>query len=143
MKTTLIPSIQHMYSLNFFIVLLLMDYIQDIVIPDSNKSLNSLMNLREYFIVIGCRLIMACYVGHYVRDLFLKEPITPQKGTPIRLNHIIYGRCLDRITQVMYYTNTAINEFNDNFFQQMQIKEGWKKNKAAHFNSSWVSVLDE
>ena len=71
-----------------------MEYIKYVVIPDTNKCLNSAMNLSEYFFVIGWRLIMACYVIHSVRELFLKYPINPQKGTHIRLNQIIYGRRL-------------------------------------------------
>ena len=79
------------------------------------------MNLSEYFCVIG--LVVACYVGHYVRDLFFKDPITPQKGAPIRPNHIISGRCLEKITQVMSYTNLAITEFNElNFWRHL----GWE-----------------
>ena len=58
------------------------------------------MNLSDYFCVIGCRLIMACYVGHSSRDIFLKDPTTPQKVAPICLNHIICGRRLKKITQV-------------------------------------------
>ena len=100
------------------------------------------MNLREYFFVIGYRLIMDFYVGHSIRDFFLKNPITPQKGTPICLNKIISGRRLEKITQVMYYKNIAIHEFNDPFFQQRQMQEGWNKNTAAHFETSWVSILD-
>ena len=76
------------------------------------------MNLSEYFRVIGCRLIMVYHVGHYVKDFFLKDPITPDKGAPISLNHTISGRCLEKITQVMSYTNIAIPEFNDPFLQQ-------------------------
>ena len=101
------------------------------------------MNLSEYFGVIGCRLIMACYVGQSIRDLFLKDPINPHKGSPIRLNHIIYGMRLEKITQVMSHTNIAIPEFNDPLFQHRQIQEGWNKNMAAHFDPSWVSVLDK
>ena len=71
------PRIQHMYRLYFFIELCFIEYIKDVVIPENNKHLNSDMNLSEYFCVIGCHLIMACYVGHSVRDLFLKDPIIP------------------------------------------------------------------
>ena len=78
-----------------------MDYINDVVIPENNKRLNSAMNFSDYFGVIGCRLIMVCYVGHYTRDFFLKYLITPHKGAPIRLNHIIYGRRLENISQVI------------------------------------------
>ena len=55
----------------------LIEYIKDLVIHETNKRLNSYMRLSDYFHVICCRLIMACYVGHYVRDLFLKYPMTP------------------------------------------------------------------
>ena len=43
----------------------------------------------------------------------------------------------------MSYKNLAIPEFNDPFFQQRHMQEGWNKNMAAHFDPSWVSVLDE
>ena len=80
-----------------------MEYIKDVFIPETNKHLNSAMKLSDYFCVISCSLIMDCYVGHYVRDFFLKYPITPQKCAPICLNDIIYGRSLDKITQVTSY----------------------------------------
>ena len=115
----------------------------DVFIRENNKCLNSTMNLSEYFCVIGCRLIIACYVSHSIRDLFLKDSITPQKGSQIRLNQIISGRRLVNITKVMSYTNFAIIEFNDPFFQQRHMKEGWSKNMAENFNPSRVSVLDE
>ena len=71
-----------MSHLDFFVKLYFMEYINDVVIPDTTKRLNSAMNLSDYFCVIGCRLIMACYVGHSSRDLFLKDPTTPQKVAP-------------------------------------------------------------
>ena len=43
----------------------------------------------------------------------------------------------------MSYTNLSIPEFNDPFFQQSQMQEGWNKNTAAHFDPSWFSVIDE
>ena len=86
---------------------------------------------------------MACHVGHSVRGLFFKDPITPHNVAPIRLNHIIYGRRLENITQVMSSTNLAIPEFNDPFFQQRHMQEGWNKNMMVHFDPSWASFLDE
>ena len=132
-----------MSCLNFFMKLYFMDYIKYVVIPETNKRLNSALNLSEYFRVICCCLIMACYVGHSVRDFFFKDPITHQKAGPIRLNHIVSGRHLEKTTQVMYSKNLAITEFNDPFFQQRHMQEGWNKNMSAHFDPSWVSVLDE
>ena len=110
-----------MSRLDFFMKLYFMEYIKNVVIPETNKSLNSYMNLSEYFCVIGCCLIMDCYAGHFVRDFFLKDHITPQKGSPICLSHIISGRSLDKTTHVMSYTNISIPEFNDPFLQQIHI----------------------
>ena len=113
---TPIPRIQKTYQHNFFMNLYFMDYIKDVVIPETKKRLNSAMNLSEYFSVIGCCLIMACYVGNSVRYFFLKDPITPHKGAPIRRHHIIYGRTLEKITQVLSYINLSIIEFNELYF---------------------------
>ena len=74
---TLIPRINHMYCLKFFMKLYFMEYIKDVGIPDTNKLLNSDMNLSEYFHVIGCRLIIYYNVGHSVRNFFLKDTINP------------------------------------------------------------------
>ena len=137
------PRIQHMSRLDLFMNLYGMEYIKDVVIPETNKSLNSAMNLSEYFCVIDCHLIVDCCVGHYVRDFFLRDIITPQKGSPIRLNHIIPGRRLEKINQVMSYKNIAIPEFTYLIFQQRQMQEGWNKNMSAHFESSWVNLPDE
>ena len=94
LKMTPNPRIQHMSCLNLFVKLYFMEYIKDVVIPDTNKHLNLDMNFREYFHVIGFHLIMDFYVGHSLRDFFLKDLVTPQKGAPIRLNHIVSWRRL-------------------------------------------------
>ena len=101
------------------------------------------MKLSEYFNVIGCRLIMACYVGHSVRDFFLKDAVTAKKCAPILCNHIISGRRLENVTQVMSYTNIAIPDFSDPFFQQRHMQEGLDNSTAAHFEPSWVCVIYE
>ena len=77
LKITPNPSIQQLYLLDFFMKLYFMDSIKDVVIPETNKHINSDMNLSEYFCVIVCRLIMACSVGHSIRYFFLKDTINP------------------------------------------------------------------
>ena len=49
-KMTPIPRIQHMYFLNLFMKLYLMDYTKDVFIPETNKYLNSAMNSSEFFV---------------------------------------------------------------------------------------------
>ena len=59
-----------------------MKHIKDVVIPETKKCLNSPLVRGEYFRVIGFILIMACYVGHSVGEIFFKDSITPQKDPP-------------------------------------------------------------
>ena len=127
------PRIQHISCLDFIMKSYFMEYIKYLVIPVTNKHLNSDMNLIEYFHVIGCHLIMACYVGHSVRDLFLKGTITPQKGASVRLNHIVSERLLQKITQVMSYTNLAIPELNDPFFPKEADAVGVEQEHGSAF----------
>ena len=101
------------------------------------------MVLSKYFRVIGCRLIMSCYLDHYVRDLFLRDTITSQKGSHIHLNPIISERQLGNITHAISYTNHKMMEYEDPFLQHRQMEEGQNSNTMENFDSSWVSVLDE
>ena len=71
-----------MSCLDFYFQFYFIKYIKDIAIPETNKCLNYSIILGEYFCVIGCRLIMVCYVGHSVRELFFKEPLNLQKVPP-------------------------------------------------------------
>ena len=132
-----------MSLLDFFCQLYFIKYIKDVFIPDTNKHINSPIVLIEYFRVISCCLVMACYVGHSVRDFFLKGPITPQKGAPIRLNKIISGRSLGNTAYAMSYTYFTIPECGYPLLQQWQMEEGWNSKTAEIFDPLWVSVLDE
>ena len=109
---------QNMSRFNLFCQLYFKKYIKDAVNPDTNKHINPSLVLGEYFRMIGCFLIMTCYVGHSVRDLFLKDPIKTQKGAYIRLNHIISGRHLEKITHNISCTNRPILENYNPFLQQ-------------------------
>ena len=101
------------------------------------------MVLIEYFHVIGCCLIILCYVDHYVRDLFMRDTITPQKVSHIHLNPIKDERYLGDIIHVISYINHTILEYDEPFFQPRNMEEVRNRNMAESFDSSLFSVLDE
>ena len=94
-------SVHHMPHFGIFFQLYFINFIKDVFISATNKCLKSPMVLGEYFCVIGCGIIMECYVGHSIRELFSKDLIIPQRGAPIHLNHIISGRRLEKINHAM------------------------------------------
>ena len=115
-------KLYHMLLFDIFCHQYFMKYINDFVVPETIKYLKSIVFLGEYLHGIGCRLTMTCYVGHSVRDLFSKYPITPKKGTHIRLNHIISGRRLEKITQAMSYTNIPIPNYDYPLFKLWEME---------------------
>ena len=120
-----------------------MEYIKDVFITENKRYLNSAMYLSDYLCVIGCILVMDCSVDYSIRDFFLKDPITPPERWPSSASTTSsLGGAFEKITKVISYKNIAIPELNDPFFQQSQMKEGCNKNMAAHFDPSWVSVID-
>ena len=82
--------VQNMSLFDIFLQIYFMKYIKDVVIPKTNKRLKSPVVLGEYFCVIVCHLIMACYIGHSVRKLFFKLSHYTQKRRPHphQSNHI-------------------------------------------------------
>ena len=115
------PRIQHISRLNFSMKLYFVYYINDVVIPEK-KNLHSDMNFGEYFCAIGCRLIMACYVGHSLRDLFLKDTITPRKAHQTVSTKSSLGGALRRSIRLCFQKNIAVPDFNYYFFQKSKMQ---------------------
>ena len=51
-----------MSLLQLFLVMFPEDYLEEVLIPDTNKGLSVPMNLQEYIHWVGCWLYMACWV---------------------------------------------------------------------------------
>ena len=128
--------VQHMSLFDIFFQMNLMNYINNVDIPDTNKRLKYPVVLDEYLRMIACRLIMACYVDHSVRGLFSNYSIKTQKGNPKCINKIISIRHLRNITYAMSYTNLPIKEYYDPFFRQHQMEEGRNRSMEAQFDLS-------
>ena len=122
-----VPNIrvQHILCFEIFLQLYFINYIKDVIIPETSKHLKYQIVIREYFCFIVCLLIMAFYIRKYVRDLFLKHLITPKNVPPIRLNNITSVWRLDKITQAISCKNRQITAYDDPFFQQQHMEEMW------------------
>ena len=132
-----------MSSFEIFLRVYFIKYIKDFVITGTKKRFKSSVVLSEYFCAIGCRLIMTWYVGPSIREFFSKGRIKTNKGDPTHPNQIIYGRRTKKITQPVSYQNLPITDYDDPFFQQRQMEEGWNSNIAGNFYLSWFIVMYE
>ena len=65
------------------------DYLEEVLIPETNKGLSVPMDLQEYMQWVGCWLYMACWVGiESRRDWWSTTTPLMAKGAPFRLNRI-------------------------------------------------------
>ena len=81
-----------MSLLQLFLVMFPEDYIEKVLIPDTNKGLSVPMYLQDYIQWVGCWLYMACWVRIESRSGLVVHNDTQlmAKGfPPFRLNHIM------------------------------------------------------
>ena len=136
-------SILCMSLLQLFLIMFREDYLEEVLIPETNKVLNVPMDLQEFIKWVGCWLYMACWVGIESRqDWWSTMTPSMDKGAPFRLNLIISRNQFDSILSALRFTNGEV-PYEDGFFQMRQLEEAWNHNMAQHFLPSWINVIDE
>ena len=119
------------------------DYLEEVLIPDTNKGLSVPMDLQEYMQWVGCWIYMACWVGiESFRDWWSTTTPLMAKGAPFRLNCIMYRNRFDTILSALHFTNREVR-YEDDFLQMRQLEKAWNQNMTQQFLPSWINVLDE
>ena len=96
------------------------DYIEEVLITDTNKGLSVPMDLQEYIQWVGCWQYMACWVGIESRQEWWSTT-TPSmaKGAPFRLNRIMSCNRFDSILSALRFTNREV-QYEDGFLKMRQ-----------------------
>ena len=119
-----------MTNLSLFQLLFPMEYVESVIIPETNKKLKlGPMTTKEFFVWIGLWLYMSCHVGFIRRDWWSQTEPNMEGGAPYRFNQYMSQHCFDDILQNLVYTNkTPPTGFKYPFFQMRQMEESWNKN---------------
>ena len=76
-----------MVKLEIFLVLFSIEYLNTILIPETNNILNDPLDLGEFMRWFGCWLYMSCWVGIDDRhDWWSVTPPVMHRGDPFKLN---------------------------------------------------------
>ena len=119
------------------------DYLDEVLIPETNKGLSVPMDLQEYIQLVGCWLYMACWVGiESHRDWWSTTKPSMAEGDPLRLNCIMSHNHFDSILRDLRFTNREV-PYQDGFLQMCQLEGSWNQNMAQQFLPSWINVMDE
>jgi hypothetical protein len=134
-----------MTDLGLFQLLFPMDYVESVLIPETNKKLKlGPLSMKEFFVWIGLWLYMSCHVGPRRRDWWAQTEPSMDGGAPSRFNEFMSRNRFEDILQNLVYTNRpAPTGYTDRFFLIRQLEEAWNKNMADQFDPSWINCLDE
>ena len=119
-----------MSLLQFFLVMFPEDYLEKVLIPETNKGLSVPMDLQEYIQWVGCCIYIACLVGiESLQDWWYTTTPSMDKGAPFRLNRIKSRNWFDSILSAIRFTNREI-PYENGFLKMRQSEEAWKQNTA-------------
>ena len=119
------------------------DYLEEFLIPETNKGLSVPTDLQEYIKWVGCWLYTACWVGIESRwDWWSTTTPSMAKCAPFRLNSIMYCNRFDYILSDLSFTNREV-PYKDGFLQMRQLEEAWNQNMAQQFLPAWINFIDE
>ena len=132
-----------MSLLQFFLFIFPEDYLEEVLISETNKSLSVPMDLQEYIQWVGCWLYMACWVGiESCRYWWYIMTPSMAKCAPFRLNRIMPRNRFDSILGALSFNNIEV-PYEDGFLQMRQLEEDWNQNMAQQFLPSWINVFDD
>ena len=103
-----------------FLVMFPEEYIEEFLIPETNKGLIVPMDIQEYIQWVDCWLYMALWVGiESRRDLWSTTTPSMAKGAPFRLNRIMSRNWFDYILVALRFTNREV-PYEDGFLKMRQ-----------------------
>ena len=122
-----------MSLLQLFLIIFPEDYLEEVLIPETNTGLSVPMDLQEFIKWVGCWLYMACWVGiESCQDWWSTTTPSMAKCDQFRLNFIMSRNRFDYILSSLRFTNIEV-PYEDGFFQMRQLEKGWNQNMDQQF----------
>ena len=82
------------------------DFIEEVILPTTNRVLTPPLMMQEFHKWVGCHLFMACFQGIDNRDdWWSQQPISMFEGAPFRLNGYMSRNRFLNITSTIRFTD--------------------------------------
>ena len=124
-----------MTKMELFLILFPVDYLKEVLIPETNKLLKHPMYLGEFIRWLGCWFYMGFWVviSNRRNGWSTTEP-TMSEGVPIIKKYMLRTRFEVTLSSLRYKDRKDV-EYNDGFFHMCQIEEARNMDMAEEFNS--------
>ena len=120
-----------------------MDFVCNVIIEETNKSLNKPISFGEFLVWIGLWIMMSTIQGFQRRSYWSTDTIDPFVNAPFRFNKIMSRTRFEDILQNIKYTSRDPPDYKDPFWEVREMIDAWNRNMENQFIPSWISCLDE
>ena len=120
-------------------------WVIDVLIPVTNKELDSPINLQEFYVFLGCIFFQASFKGISDHDQWWStKAINMFEGAPHRLNNFMLRNQFNKIMSALRYTLKEVPIlFMDHFHEVRDMINAFNDHYAQEYCPSWLSCQDE
>ena len=114
------------------------EWLVEICIPMTNKGLANKVDLKEFYVFLGCIFFMSCYQGIPDREMWWStKPIDMFDGAPFRLNaYMSRNRFRDNMQALCYTDKEEPLFFIDRFHDVHQMIDVFNSLSISHCGSA-------
>jgi hypothetical protein len=131
--------------LDWFLKFLPVDYINSVLIPETNNHLSGApLDFPEFLRFIGLLFLMATLNSGVDRRSFFEDTEPSEfEGAPFRLMKYMTKNRFESIMQSLRYTDIPSPQVPDKFHEIRPLITSFNKHMSETFKPSWISCLDE
>jgi hypothetical protein len=118
-------------------------FVENTMIPEMNKVLDTPITYGEFLRFIGLWFLMSTTNCESRKDFFSRRLPTPFSAAPFILSDYMTGYRFESIINALKYTERTPPSYRDKFWEVRDIIQAWNDNMMENFTPSWVSCLDE
>ena len=132
--------------LDWFLRFLPRQYIANVLIPETNKSLEDTdmpLTFGEFLRWLGLWFLMSTISGVPREEFWSSSDVSMFYGAPFRLHSLMTKRRFNSILAALKYTDVPFPPFKDKIHEVRQLIVSFNSRMTEVFNPAWVSCLDE
>ena len=138
-----VPTSEFLQEFSLFWKFFPKKYIEQVVIPETNKQLTKPVTIGEFTRWLGLIFLMGTVTGCERRDFWSIDEISAFEGAPHRFSSFMTCTRFEEILSSLRLTDIPFPPYTDRFHVIRQMINEWNKNIQFNFVPSWINCLDE
>ena len=116
------------------------EYLENVVLTETNQHLNDPLSYGELLRWIG---LLSTVDGSDRRSFWSTKAINMYEGAPFQIQHFMSRTCFEAILSAIKYTKENPPAFVDHFWEVCELIDAWNESMSKNFSPSWINTIDE